>query len=110
MKMLTGIKPRVIGETDLNLDLTGYKKEVLELFKQIDNEKNHSFVLSTGAKALNGHRWHVYILQDVDLKNNTITVKEKRENTPQTLSIDDALKTFKCIVGYLNSDLETAAK
>lgn len=106
MRMMTGKSPRIIGETDLNLDLTNYKSEVMDLFKKMEAEKNHSFVISTGAKALDGHYWHVYILQDVDLKNNTITVKEKRNNKPQTISIDEALKTFKFITGYFNSDLE----
>ncbi len=106
MKMLTGIKPHTIGETDLNLDLTPYKTEVMELFSRMDKEKNHSFVISTGIKSLDGHRWHVYIIENVDLSNNTITVKEKRENRPQTMSIDEALKTFKFITGYFNSDLK----
>lgn len=106
MHTLTGLKPRVIGEMDYNISLVKYRKEVLELFKRMDKEKKHSFVLSTGLKPLDGHRWHVYILESVDLEKNTITVKEKRGNKSQTLSIDDALKTFKCIVGYFNSDLE----
>jgi len=106
MKMLTGVEPRVIGETDLNLDLTNYKEEVMELFQRMDKEKKHSFVISTGAKALDGHRWHVYIIEDVDLDNNTITVKEKRGNIPQTMSIENALKSFKFIAGYFDSDLE----
>ena len=78
----------------------------MELFKRMDKEEKHSFVISTGVKPFNGHYWHVYIIQDVDLKKNTITVKEKRENVPQTISIDEALKTFKFIAGYFNSDLE----
>ena len=109
MKMMTGIEPRVIGETDLNLDLTNYRDEVMKLFERMDKEDKHSFVISTGAKALDGHRWHVYIIQDVDLENNTITVKEKRGNEPQKLSIEEALKTFKFIAGYFNSDLESAS-
>ena len=106
MKTFTGIEPRKIGETDFNVNLTNYKDEVMELFKQMDQMKNHSFVLSTGIKALDGHRWHVYILESVNLKENTITVREKRENQSKTMSIDEALKTFKCIVGYFDSDLE----
>ncbi len=106
MKMITGVQPRVIGETDLNLNLTSYKDEVMELFKRMDKEDKHSFIISTGAKALNGHRWHVYVIQDVNLENNTITIKEKRKNKPETMSIDEALKTFKFIAGYFNSDLD----
>ena len=106
MKMISGKNPHVIGETNLNLDLTSYKNEVIELFKRMDKEKKHSFVISTGAKPLDGHYWHVYVIQEVDLEKNTITVKEKRGNKPQTLTIDEALKTFKFIAGYFNSDLE----
>lgn len=106
MEMLTGVKPRVIGETDLNLSLIGHKEELMELFKKMVEEKNYSFIFSTGPKALDGHKWHVYVIEDIDLENETITVKEKRENIPQTMSIDDALKSFKSIAGYLNSDLE----
>jgi len=106
MKTLTGVEPRVIGETDFNLDLSGYKEEVMELFKQMDKEKKHSFVMGTGMKMLDGHTWHVYVLEDVDLENNTITVKEKRGNKPREMSIDTALNTFKFIVGYFDSDLK----
>ena len=106
MNMFTGIEPRVIGEKDLNYDLMKYKDEVLELFERLDKEKEHSFVISTGMKSLDGHRWHVYVLQDVDMANNTITIKEKRDNTPQTMSIEEALRSFKFIAGYFNSDLE----
>ena len=106
MQMITGVKPRVIGETNCNLDLRKYKNEVLELFEKLDKEKKHSFVISTGIKSLEGHKFHVYILEDVNMSNNTITVREKRENVSKTMSIEEALKTFKCIVGYLNSDLE----
>ena len=105
MKVLTGIEPTVIAEKDFNLDLSSYKSEVMELFKRMDKEKNHSFVMGTGMKMLDGRTWHVYILEDVDLKNNTITVKEKRANNPRTMSIDTALNTFKYIAGYFNEDL-----
>ena len=110
MKTFTGVKPHAIGETSCNINLLNYKDEVMELFKRMDKEKKHSFVLSTGVKSLNGHRWHVYILENVDLENNEITVREKRENKSQTLKIDEALKVFKCIVGYFNSDLENRKK
>ena len=107
MKTLTGIEPTVnISETDLNFDLTSKKDKVMELFKRMDKEKNHSLLMGTGVKMLDGRTWHVYILEGVDLKNNTITVKEKRSNTPRVMDIDTAIKTFKYIVGYFNSDLK----
>lgn len=105
MKVFTGVEPRVIAEKDFNLDLNGYRAEVMELFKRMDKEKNHSFVIGTGVKMLDGRTWHVYILEDVDLENNTITVKEKRGNKPRVMSIDTALNTFKYIAGYFDSDL-----
>ncbi|MCM1338682.1 MAG: hypothetical protein NC191_03320 [Muribaculaceae bacterium] len=108
METLTGVKPRVIAEQDFNWNLKSYKDEVMELFKQMEKEKNHSFVIGTGQKKFGGRRWHCYVIQDVDLANNTITVKEKRKNEPVTMDIDTALKTFKYIVGYFNSDLEKA--
>ncbi len=107
MKTLTGIEPRVIAEKNFNINLTGYKKEVMELLARIEKEPSHSFILGTGIKKFNNRRWHVYVLQDVNLKNNTITVKEKRSNQPQIMDIDTALKTFKYIAGYFNSDLDT---
>ena len=105
MKVFTGVEPRVIAEKDFNIDLNGYRAEVMELFKRMDKEKKHSFVIGTGMKMLDGRTWHVYILEDVDLENNTVTVKEKRGNNPRVMTIDTALNTFKYIAGYFDSDL-----
>ena len=105
MQTLTGIKPHVIAETNINLDLRSHKEEVLNLFERMDKEKNHSFVISTGVKPLDGHSWHVYIIENVDSKNKIITVKEKRGNKSQSMTFDEALKSFKFITGYFNSDL-----
>ena len=108
MKVFTGIEPTVnIAEQDYNLDLHSYKEQVMELFKRMDKEKEHSLVIGTGQKMLDGRHWHVYVLEDVDLDNKTITVKNKRGNQMRTMSIDTALNTFKYIVGYFNSDLES---
>ena len=40
MKVFTGVEPRVIAEKDFNLDLNGYRNEVLKLFEQMEKEKN----------------------------------------------------------------------
>ena len=106
MKIFTGKEPTIkIAETDFNVDLISHKKEVMELFERMDKDKEHSLVIGTGVKMLDGRTWHVYVLDDVDLKNNTITVKNKRGNVKKEMSIDTALNTFKFIVGYFNSDL-----
>lgn len=107
LEIFTGKKPTVnIAETDVNFDLKSYKDEVMKIFERMQKEKEHSLLIATGPKMLDGHTWHVYILEDANLENNTITVKEKRSNKPKTMSIDTALNTFKYIVGYFNSDLE----
>lgn len=106
MTILTGKEPTInIAETDFNIDLSSRKDEVMELFKKMDKNKDHSLVIGTGLKMLDGRTWHVYVLQDVDLDNNTITVKNKRGNQTKTMNIDTALNTFKFIVGYFNEDL-----
>ena len=107
MTILTGKKPTInIAETDFNIDLSGRKEEVYKLFKRMEKDKDYSLVIGTGLKMLDGRTWHVYVLKDVDLENNTITVKNKRGNIEKTMNIDTALNTFKFIVGYFNKDLE----
>lgn len=106
MKILTGIEPTInIAETDLNIDLDSKKEEVMKLFERMDKDKNHSIVIGTGLKMLDGKSWHVYVLEDVDLSNNTIKIKNKRGNITKTMDINNALNTFKFIVGYFNEDL-----
>lgn len=105
MKILTGKDPISIAEKDVNIDLTNYKDKVMPLLERMSKEKDYSFVIGTGMKMLDGRTWHVYVIEDVDMEKGTITVKEKRANSPQVLKIDTALNTFKYITGYFNSDL-----
>ena len=107
MTILTGKKPTVnIAELDFNIDLSSKKDEVMELFERMQKDKNHSLVIGTGIKMLDGRTWHVYVLEDVNPDDGTITVKNKRGNQKKTMSIDTALNTFKYIVGYFNEDLK----
>lgn len=109
MTMLTGVKPTVnIAETDFNIDLSTYKNKVMELFERMEKNKNHNLVIGTGIKMLDGSSWHVYVLKEVNLKDNTITVKNKRGNIEKTMNIETALNTFKFIVGYFDEDLKNA--
>ena len=106
MTILTGKEPTVnIAETDFNIDLSSRKDDVMKLFERMSKDKEHNLVIGTGMKMLDGRTWHVYVLEDVDLKNNTITVKNKRGNISKTINIDTALNTFKFIVGYFDKDL-----
>ena len=107
MTILTGKEPTVnIAEMDFNVDLSSRKEEVMRLFKKMQTNKEHSLVIGTGLKMLDGRTWHVYVLEDVDLDNNTVTVKNKRGNITKTMNIDTALNTFKFIVGYFDDDLK----
>ena len=106
MKILTGKEPTVnIAEMDFNVDLSSRRDEVMALFERMDKDKNHSLVIGTGIKMLDGRTWHVYVLEDVDLVNNTIKVKNKRGNIEKTMGIENAINTFKYIVGYFDKDL-----
>ncbi len=106
METLTGIKPSVnIAESDFNLSLKPYEKEVRALFEQMDKNKEHSFVIGTGIKELDGRRWHTYVLESVDLKNNKVRIKNKRGNIIREMTVEEVLSRFKYIVGYFNRDL-----
>ncbi len=107
MKIFTGKEPTInIAEMDFNIDLSSKRDEVMSLFKRMDKDKNHNLVIGTGIKMLDGRNWHVYVLKDVDLNNNTITIKNKRGNIEKTMDIETAINTFKFIVGYFDEDLE----
>lgn len=106
METLTGIKPTVnIAETAFNLSLKPYEKEVRELFAQMDKDKEHSFVIGTGIKKLDGRRWHTYVLENVDLAANKVRIKNKRGNIIREMTVEEVLSRFKYIVGYFNKDL-----
>jgi len=109
MKMMTGMEPSVnIAERSFNFNLKPYKEEVMELFERMDKDKNHCMVMGSGIKRVDGRRWHVYVIEDVNLAENTVTLKNKRGNISKTIPIDKALKNFKYIVGYFDKDLEHA--
>lgn len=107
MEIFTGVKPSVnIAETALNIDLKSYRKEVMELFEKMDKNKDHSFVIGSGIKKIDGRRFHAYVLEDVNLAENKVTIKNKRGNERKTYTVDEVLDNFKYIVGYFNEDLE----
>lgn len=105
MEQLTGVKPITVGSTYKDLTLKGHREELMQLFQKMAKEKHYSFVLTSGYKKFNGRRYHAYIIEDVNLEKNTITIKEKRKNTPQEISIDEALSVFCAMSGYFESDL-----
>lgn len=84
MEIMTGKKPISICENKFNINLKNHKEEVMELFSRMEKEKDYSFVITNGIKKHNGRRFHVYVIENVDLKNNTITIKNKRGNQKET--------------------------
>ena len=105
LKMVTGKEPTTIAEKDFNINLTKHKTEVLDLFAKMSQEKDYSFVIMNGLKKFNNRRFHVYVIENVDMEKQELTIKNKRGNIVQTISFDEALKTFKSISGYFNKDL-----
>ena len=105
LKMVTGKEPTTIAEKDFNINLTKHKTEVLDLFAKMSQEKDYSFVIMNGLKKFNNRRFHVYVIENVDMEKQELTIKNKRGNIVQTISFDKALKTFKSISGYFNKDL-----
>jgi len=106
LKMITGKTPVVIAESNLNVNLSGHRDEVLNLFRKMDEEKDFSFIIMNGLKKYNNRRFHVYVIEKVNMADKTITIKNKRGNISQTISFDEAINTFKSIAGYFNSELK----
>lgn len=106
MKIFTGVKPTVnIAERALNLSLKPYKKEVMALFEKMHQNKDFSFIIGSGIKKVDGKRFHAYVLEDVNLAENKVVIKNKRGNEVKTYTVEEVLDKFKYIVGYFNEDL-----
>lgn len=103
MQLLTGKKPISIGEKNLNINLKGHDKQVIELFNKMEKNPDFSFVMGTGIKKLDGKTWHCYSVQKV--KDGKVFVKNKRGNETKSYSYDEAINKFKYITGYFNEDL-----
>ena len=68
LKMVTGKEPTTIAEKDFNINLTKHKTEVLDLFAKMSQEKDYSFVIMNGLKKFNNRRFHVYVIENVDME------------------------------------------
>jgi hypothetical protein len=107
MKMFTGKKPISIAEKHFNINLKGYKKEVLALLKKMSEtpNNNYSFIAGTGVKKLERY-WHCFVVESVDYKNQIIYLKNKRSNIPKAVSFDEAFDKLKYFVGYFEENLK----
>lgn len=109
MFVFTGKKPIVVAESDFNLDLKKYKKQIIPLFKKMaDNQNNdYSFVAGTGFKQFGQTKdWHCVVVESVDFSKSMVSVKDKRTNEITKMKFDDFLNQFKFVVGYFNENLK----
>lgn len=106
LEMFTGKQPIKINEGGIKLSLKSNKKSSKELFDNISDNPDCSFVLGTSigfSKGLSNN--HCYSIEKVNKKNNTIEIFDHRFLETITLTYEEVIKNFKFIVGYLNKDL-----
>lgn len=109
LRMFTGKEPIVVGESDINFNLKKYKDKIFPLLEKMGKtpKENYSFVVGTGIKGYTKTKsWHCLVIEHVNIKDRTVTVKNKRSNAKQSMSFDDFLKKFKYLVGYFNENLK----
>jgi len=90
-KWFTGKNPIEYGESGINMSLRGYRDETLKLLKSLGKSKpkNYSFVALTGfqrKKKINS--WHTVPITNVNFKEKTVTVLDKRTHNYTTVSFD----------------------
>ena len=101
-KWLTGIEPTNIGEKSIKLTLKSQKKEALQTLNELGNasSKDYSFVALSGHKKTHGiPTWHCLPVIDVNNKNKTVTILNKRTNKQVVMSFDKMIDSFKALVG-----------
>lgn len=108
MKIFTGKTPRSINECTWRNSLqssTAEAKIVLNLISE--SEKQHNFIAGTGyfVRHPNLETWHCYVITDVNLKNDKITLYNQKKKQTFQMSIMTFLKKFKFITGFLPKDL-----
>lgn len=108
MKMFTGKEPISLNEKTLLMSLNFHKKEALELLKKMEKSKGkHNFVCGSGEKAKKPFvQWHCYVIQNVNLKKDSIKIYDTRENQTLDLTFNQFIKNMKYITGYFSNDLK----
>ncbi len=106
LEMFTGKKPIKINEDGIRLTLKSKAKESLNIFDNISDNPDCSFVMGT---SLGFHKDtsnnHCYTVAQINKKNNTIRLFEHRYLESLILTYEEAIKKFKYITGYFNEDL-----
>lgn len=109
MKIFTGKDPISLNERTLLMSLKFHKKEAAGLLKKMEKSKGkYSFVCGSGEKAAPPfEQWHCYVIQNVNLKKDCITLYNTRVNRTMDLTFDEFIKNIKYITGYFSKDLKS---
>lgn len=104
MKAFTGYKPIIINEKTLRMSLKSNKDKVFQLFEDIDKSKgDFNFVAGTGFRFKKGFDdWHCYTLENVDMKNNSVTVYNGRDGESRKIDFKTFIEKFKYLTGYIS--------
>lgn len=104
MSIFTGKQPTVINEKSLRMSLKSKQKQVFEILEEINNSNgDFNFVAGTGFKRKSEFDdWHCFTVQDVNLKNNSITLYNTRICSSTVLNINIFIDKFKYLAGYIN--------
>lgn len=101
-KWFTGINPTIIGESGINQTLKPHRDNVLKTLGELGelSNKDYSFVALSGHKKIHGiPNWHCLPIIDINGKNKTVTILNKRTNKKVVMSFDRVAESFKALVG-----------
>lgn len=106
LEMFTGEKPIKLNEDNFKLNLKSKEEDAIELFDQISDNPNNSFVVGTsinlGLKKIND--FHCFDVKNVNKENETIDIFDHRFQQIIRLTYDEAIKQLKYIVGYFGKE------
>ena len=98
-KWYTGRTPVSIGEEGINNNLKKYSQDVKNLLDSIDLEKDCFVVMTGNRKYKDIDSWHCTPIINIDSKNKTLTIINKRTNKTEKITYDELISNFKAICG-----------
>ncbi len=106
LEMFTGEKPIKLNEDSFKLSLKSKKKEAIEIFDQMSDNPDSSFVVGTSInlreKDLND--FHCFDVKNVNKTKETIELFDHRFQEITKLTYNEAIKQLKYIVGYFGKE------
>lgn len=102
----TGKEPVSIGEKSLSLDLSGNKEAVFDLLNTAGQDKSKEYSLVALSSWLpnknNGNKkFHCLPITDINLKNRTMKIINKRTDEVIKVGFEEFTQQFKAIVGTI---------